>query len=220
MKTTEPSSQSSPRSQLAEILTVALAMVFCWTAFAGGDLGSWLIGVPAVLGAVWVRRWLAPLSAQSICLKRIPGFFLNFLLLSLWAGIDVGARAIAPKIRVNPGLLTYPLRLPRGPARLFFMWVITLIPGTLTADLQSGRLLVHVIDKEGDNQAELIDLENQVAALFGLVLPEFPIGPNGRIDPTVATECSPAPTVALPTITPVSSGAASTADALSGKDSV
>jgi multicomponent Na+:H+ antiporter subunit E len=149
-----------------------------WTALTGGAPSAWLIGAPCAAAAVWLSRFLQrtttglhdtgqPAGAGA----RIDpfsslGFTVRFFWLSVRAGIDVAGRAFAPKVRLDPRLLVYPLRLPDGSARFFFMIVISLIPGTLTADVRGDNLLVHVLDQSLDNHGDLAALEERVGRLF------------------------------------------------------
>ena len=97
-------------------------------------------------------------------------FALRFFHLSFTAGLDVASRALGPAIRLDPGMVSHPCRLPAGAARYFFMIVISLIPGTLTADQRGDTLDVHVLDRLQANEDGLRELEEDVARLFGLPL--------------------------------------------------
>lgn len=71
-------------------------------------------------------------------------------------------------MRLNPGLLRYELRIAPGTARVFFVNTVSLLPGTLSADLREDCLWVHVIDASQENYAHLRLLEDRVADLFAL----------------------------------------------------
>jgi multicomponent Na+:H+ antiporter subunit E len=59
------------------------------------------------------------------------------------------------------------VRLQRPDARVFFVDGISLLPGTLSADLRDGVLLVHALDTKDAVSASLRRLEERVADLFG-----------------------------------------------------
>jgi len=65
-------------------------------------------------------------------------------------------------------LLIYSLKLPIGPARIFFSNTVSLLPGTLSADLEEDRLTVHILDERLSLLESLQLLESLVAGLFGL----------------------------------------------------
>ena len=63
------------------------------------------------------------------------------------------------------------LRLPEdGPARSLFALCVSLLPGTLVANLGGPALLVHALDTGAPVATELAALEDAVAAMFSLEL--------------------------------------------------
>ncbi len=155
---------------LAGMLMHLAAYVFLWAVFSGGGPSSWVVGAPAVLLALWATYVLAPVQIPHFNPVYVLVFVPVFLRLSFHGGIDVARRAMGRRVRVAPALLDYALRLEPGTPRFFFMLCISLLPGTLSADLDGDRLTVHVLDGQMDNAAELAQLEGQVARLFGVAL--------------------------------------------------
>lgn len=94
-----------------------------------------------------------------------------FLIRSILGGTDVAWRAFHPGMPIDPYLLKYPIRLPPGLPRVFMANTVSLLPGTLSAELGSTYLNVHVLNKRKDVLSELEKLERRVAALFGISLP-------------------------------------------------
>ena len=137
-----------------------------WWVLAGGDSAVWSIGAAAVGLALLAACLLPPPSHWRMTLSGAAGFIPYFCLQSLRGGIDVARRAFSPRRPLDPGLLTYSLSLPPGPARIFLLNVISLLPGTLSAELLDQELVVHVLDRKLDPKLER--LEQHVAALFGL----------------------------------------------------
>lgn len=137
-----------------------------WWALAGGSTAAWSIGAAAVGLALLAACLLPPPTPWRMTLGGAAGFVPYFCLQSLRGGIDVARRAFSPGRPLDPGLLTYPLSLPPGPARIFLLNVISLLPGTLSAELMDRQLVVHVLDRKLDPKLER--LEQHVAALFGL----------------------------------------------------
>lgn len=89
---------------------------------------------------------------------------------ALSGGMDVARRALHPRLPLEPAVIEYPLRLPRGLPQVVMANTINLLPGTLTADIQAGALKVHVIDHQTSVLEELEALENAVARTFGITL--------------------------------------------------
>jgi multicomponent Na+:H+ antiporter subunit E len=96
------------------------------------------------------------------------GFFLKASLIS---GLDVVRRALHPKMRLHPDLIDYRLSLATEAARIFMADVVSLLPGTLSADLAGGRLTIHVLDRNMPVHAELEALEERVAAMLEAGVP-------------------------------------------------
>jgi len=145
---------------------VAVPLGVVWLGLNGRDLASWLIGVPAVLAA-------------SVLVGAIPGgrplalrwgglfrFALYFVTQSVSGGWDVARRVVRRRMRIDPGYIVHDTSLPPGAARQFFVGVISLLPGTLTADVEGDRIIVHTIDVDAGPETALRELESQVARIF------------------------------------------------------
>ena len=79
-------------------------------------------------------------------------------------------RAFHPRMPITPELIDYPLRLPPGLQRVILVNTVSLLPGTLSAELDGQVLKVHVLDGLGDFMSELEVLEQSVARISGMSL--------------------------------------------------
>ncbi len=156
------------RAVAFSIWTAVLASL--WVILAGADPASWVIGIPAVATALWAKSRLSDARIQGLSALGVIRFVPYFLWESVKGGTDVALRVLGPRVRVNPGYLDYPMRLRRPSARVLFLDVVNLLPGTLTADVQGGRAKIHTLDRGGDPTRPLMELEERVAALFGETL--------------------------------------------------
>jgi multicomponent Na+:H+ antiporter subunit E len=95
-------------------------------------------------------------------------FLAFFVVESVRGGWDVAWRALAPRPRLAPGLLTYAPRLPAGAARWLFCNAVSLLPGTAVVAIEPERLTVHALAAGPEALRELQRLEERVAGLFGL----------------------------------------------------
>lgn len=138
-----------------------------WWVLAGGDAGSWLVGVPAILAATWAGGRLTEGSGPRLHGRGLLGFVPFFLRESLRGGLDVARRTLAPRLDLSPGFIQYRTRLPSARARLFFANCVNLLPGTLAAELRGDCLEIHYLSDQLDLDGELRSLEDRVAALFG-----------------------------------------------------
>ena len=152
------------RSLFATVGAVALV----WGGLTGWDPASWVFGGPVVAVA----------AALSFAFPAAPGWRLSplgalrfagwFALASARGSLDVAARAIAWRPPLFPGFRSYRTSLPPGAARIVFANAITLLPGTLSVELEDDRIDVHMLDTRADLDAELAPLEARVRALFAL----------------------------------------------------
>ena len=76
-------------------------------------------------------------------------------------------RAIYPSLPLAPFLFNYSFRLPPGLSRVFMANTISLLPGTLSAELYEDSVTVHGLDETINLKLKLETLEEHVAYLFG-----------------------------------------------------
>lgn len=164
MSTANPAPSHPPPSA---VLTRLGLFSLVWLVVAGADPMSWVIGVPAVALATLAALKLATQRADHPRTMGIIRFVPFFLAESIRGGIDVASRVMRPSMRISPGVRSYALRLTGPNARVFFLDSISLLPGTLSADMRNGVLYVHALDIHDDIDASLQRLEVRVADLFG-----------------------------------------------------
>lgn len=149
-------------------MQLALLLAALWLALTG--LTDWMFGLAAVALAMMASVWLAPMQLTRFSLPGLLRFLPFFLYQSVAGGLDIARRALDPALPLEPFDAYYELRLPPGQARTVFIGTVSLLPGTLSRDLQGDRLRVHSI--AGDPAADLATLETRIADLFGLPQPE------------------------------------------------
>ncbi|BDY07033.1 Na+/H+ antiporter subunit E [Ferrimonas sp. YFM] len=147
----------------------AAAFALLWWVVSDGSMSSWWIGAPVVLLATLVSlKLVTPFSFSPVGFLR---FIPHFIWYSLRGGMDVAWRVFHPLCPIAPTLIDFPLRLPSGMARVFLANTVSLLPGTLSAELESRVLRVHVLDGNKAVTPELMELERVVARVFGIALP-------------------------------------------------
>jgi multicomponent Na+:H+ antiporter subunit E len=105
------------------------------------------VGLGAVAGATWISMRLLPPRESGVWLWPLLSLAATFLRESAVSGVDVALRALSPGMRLSPGFVAYPLRLPPGAERSAFCALSSLLPGTLpTGTDETGALLVHCLD--------------------------------------------------------------------------
>lgn len=139
-----------------------------WWVLTDGVVSSWLIGVPTALLAAWLSRslWADPPLSVSGVARFVPYFAWQ----SLVGATDVARRALQPRMPLYPGLVRHRLRLPPGVSRVSLANVVSMLPGTLSADIEGDELVIHALDARSDLHAMVVDLEPRIAAVFNLPL--------------------------------------------------
>ncbi|MCG7979895.1 MAG: Na+/H+ antiporter subunit E [Candidatus Thiodiazotropha endolucinida] len=138
-----------------------------WFLLTGDDWKSWLVGLPAVIVAAWCAVRLQGLDRERISLSGLMRFLPFFIWESVLGGIDVASRVMRPKMHIAPGFLDYRMRLTQLSARRLFVNCLSLLPGTLAADLDGEYLRIHALDRGIDLNDELLRLERMVSAVYG-----------------------------------------------------
>ena len=161
------------------ILKPLLFFASLWWLLSKGDVSSWVIGIIVVPFSAWLsivlfkdtrlgRNRPAHLvnPMQSIRVLRLFHFLPFFLLQSILGGWQTAKLAIRPSMPINPGFFRYDIRLQGSSARLFFMYLVSLLPGTVSAKLEEDELLIHALEISPQNSNDIKRCEQQVARLF------------------------------------------------------
>jgi len=151
---------------VVKILSTVLALALIWWVITDGALSSWAVGAPVMAMAAWASLRLNASSDSRISLSGLLRFLPFFLWESLRGGVDVARRTLAPVLRVEPDFIRYQSRLHSKAARAFFANCVSLLPGTLVADIKDEWLEVHVLNCGSDTEGELRRLEQVVARVF------------------------------------------------------
>jgi multicomponent Na+:H+ antiporter subunit E len=157
------------------------AILSCtWWVLTRGAHDSWQVGLPAILTAVFIDYRLSPPKGNRLSLGGFVVYAFYFLKLSITGGIDVAWRTYHPRLPLNPKMIAYPLKLTSLSARNLFVCTVSLLPGTLSAELGDNILFVHVLDVGRPFKQELKIIEDRVAAVFQ---PQAQVGkPEKRTD--------------------------------------
>ena len=144
-------------------LRILLTLTAIWLVIAGLEPSSWIIGVPALLFATWSAIVLMPDSLPGhrpgIQLGGLLRFIPFFAIESIRGGLDVAARVMRPRLRTDPGFQSYQMQLTDPIARVVFLDSISLLPGTLSADILDDHIKVHALDTSHDLSPSLQRLE-------------------------------------------------------------
>jgi multicomponent Na+:H+ antiporter subunit E len=154
---------------LRRTLRLAVASTLGWWILS--DNAGWSFGIAVI--AITTATGLMVGSARTPALSPIAAlsFMAFFFRNSLYSGIDVAYRAVHPRLPFESAWIEYSLRLPPGTPRILYINVITLMPGTLCADLKDNIAVVHLLHAASETAThELLKVEEHVAALFSISL--------------------------------------------------
>ena len=142
---------------------LSAALLLCWLMLnQSASAGNWLLGSVLAVAVPWFTERLRPdkprLKAWGTALS-LGGVVLKDIVLS---NVEVARRVLGPEAVLSPGWVWVPLdiRDPHGIVAL--AGIITLTPGTLSAELSEDRrhLLVHAFNL-GDAPALVADIKRR-----------------------------------------------------------
>ncbi len=149
--------------RLGWLLTTTGTAFIVWLVLAQGQAP--VHGLLVSVLAAGLTAWLLDGRVAAVRPLPILRFSLVFLQRSLMGGLDVAWRALRPSMPLHPHWLEYPLRLRNPSARAMFLGTISLMPGTLGADVVGDHAHIHAI--LDSVQGDLDRMERLVAAMFG-----------------------------------------------------
>jgi len=137
-----------------------------WLVFEGAQ--AWPVGVLAAITGGVVAGWLADEPPRKWNPLRLFEFCAFFLIESVRGGMDVAWRTLHPKMPVRPNFFRHRMVLPKGQPSTLLISTISLLPGTLSAELDRDEnvLVVHSLTGGGARSVER--LEQRIARLFSL----------------------------------------------------
>ena len=77
-------------------------------------------------------------------------------------------RVLNPSLPIHPGLVHYTLTITHDGARVLLANCITMLPGTISAQLKDDHLIVHTLDTTMPVHAIINRLERRIANIFQL----------------------------------------------------
>lgn len=161
------------RAWLVALLARTVLLAALWWALVEGDAGMYVYGLVLVPLAVAVSliasRPRAEPSAGSLPGRAVAAVTLVawFLGRSVVGGVDVARRALARPVDLEPGFVEHRLRLPAGAARVLVVQLMNLMPGSLSAELDDDRVLLHSLHTELPVLEQIEELESRIARVLG-----------------------------------------------------
>ena len=154
------------RERLLWAYEVFVLLALMWLALNGTE--RWFAGVLVSFAGAAMAGWLAVNRPYPLVVRQVVPFLAFFLLGSLRGGVDVAWRALHPRLPIEPQFRRFALDLPQGQPRTVMVSVLSLMPGTLSAELEDDgtTLVVHALTDSA--MASVGTLEARIQALFGV----------------------------------------------------
>jgi len=131
------------RRAVRAVVTRIIFFAIAWWAVAEGRPVDWLFILAGVGGASMLSLLLMPPGRWT--LFGVARFIPFFLVESARGGVDVALRALLPGQRVDPGWIEHAFETDDPDVQLVVANTLSLMPGTLCARLEAGRIVVHVL---------------------------------------------------------------------------
>ncbi len=154
------------RTLTRRLVNSTLTFGLLWFVLTEGDWATWLIGLPVILLASFTfLLWPAGRRVRLNIIGSVR-FASVFAWRCLIAGIDVSRRAFGPRGAIDPGVMRYRMTLPDAASRTLLANTVSLLPGTLTTDIEGDDLRLHVLDRRADVLGEVAAFESLIAQLL------------------------------------------------------
>ena len=155
------------RTRLAALLRWA-AFFALWVILTRAAVGDLAFGAIAAAAGSWASLRLLPPGPERLRFMALVPLAGRFLWQSVVAGWDVARRVFDPRLPIKPGFVSYPVGFAPGPARNAFTALTSLLPGTVPAGEDDGRIVYHCLDVD---QPVLEQLAAEEAGLRRVIQP-------------------------------------------------
>lgn len=136
-----------------------------WLTLTNFDFTSLIFGSFAVGVITYISFKLYPIN-NNLNYTAILKFILFFLIESFKSGFEVALLALKPKLKLNPKFITYNITLKSHTSIMLFIHIISLMPGTLSAKLNSSELTLHILNYREDVLKSIEELEKKIVEIF------------------------------------------------------
>lgn len=144
----------SSASLAGAVFRRGLALAFLWVAFTGASRDAVPYGLGAVAVILLLSFTLLPPGPRHWRPLRLLALIPGLVKLTILGGVDVAGRALRPSMPLDPEWVNVPLEGAPAQTGIALAYLLTMMPGTLAAELEDERLVLHVLDR-GQNSAGL-----------------------------------------------------------------
>ena len=159
---------TQPRAVSSEFLFLKTMALFVFWVLLSASF-EWIhlcLGLICSLAVAWVNSGHSPFIPKfrvwSRILLYIPWLFYKIIQSSL----HLTRLILHPALPIDPKLISLESNLSHHAAVVLFGNSITLTPGTITAEVDRNKLIVHAIDKVSGEDLESNQMESKIADIF------------------------------------------------------
>lgn len=144
-------------------LSMFVVLAACWWLLSGLATGLLLgLGLVSVLFTLWLARRMDVVDRESHPLHmslRLVRFWALLLRDIVVANLQVLRLVFSPRSALSPEVVVVSTRHSSDLGQVILANAITLTPGTVTMEIQGGRLIVHALTRAGadDVRAGVMD---------------------------------------------------------------
>ena len=145
----------------------AMALFVFWILLSASfELVHLFLGLVYSFSVAWINSGHSPFVPKF-------SFWLRILLYLPWlfykiiqSSLHVSKLILHPALPIDPQLISVESKLHHNPAVVLFGNSITLTPGTITAEVDRNKLIVHAMDKALSKDLESKEMESKIADIF------------------------------------------------------
>jgi multicomponent Na+:H+ antiporter subunit E len=159
------------RSRYKEIFLKTVLFGVLWWSLVESTFSSWLIGIIVVPFAAWLSITLYRNNTQKS--ENTTSFsivgLLKFLPFFAWQSLKGGYQtaSLALSSRAAPAdFIEFETFLGSRREKILFMHIISLMPGSLTANINGQIIRIHILDINEYSEDGLRDCEQRLSRIF------------------------------------------------------
>ena len=150
---------------------VALLLMGVWLRLSGQyNFLTITLGVISIIIviALIVRMGLLDQGLHTLSFyRRLPVYGLWLLSRIALSNLDVARRILHPKLPINPGFIRVPMTQKKELAKLVHANSITLTPGTISTDIDTNSIEVHVLTRKPGDMEALQQFDHRASVVEG-----------------------------------------------------
>ena len=153
------------------IISLSLVLFAIWLLWSGVYHTLTIVfGVISCLGVALIAARMGIVDREGHPI-RLALRLVTYVPWLLWAivkaNIDVAGRILSPALPISPRLIEVSAGQESDLGRVIYANSITLTPGTVSVEMDDGKILVHALTKDAADDVESGDMDRRVTKLEG-----------------------------------------------------